>query len=593
MTSYPVVRDSELSCQIFDEISLSLKGALFIKKIEYNNDSNREIELTFNSRKLFYPPSCDDFKCFIDGNLTKVKQDWNNYSKEIEIYCDRIIIPSRKKLTIEIICSWGDFYTVIGEFRYILYHPDAALYRLHVSNYSPIDNPYIIQINDIEASDGQEYHLLDNEIRFEIINLKPKEYCFIDFLSLSTPKSLPILSHIAVDRGTDVFSNNTIIIIQHLLSDAVHLIETIHERGADKEAFFILGIPYSTKLPVVKYLVKKGYKRIITPLDYPFEAEVETLVNEAINYSKETHKKIVIIEDGGYIVPILHEKFREYLNIVLGAVEQTANGIWRDKELIADVGIDYGIPIINVAESNIKKEFESPLIGKAIRKNLELLFNKTFSDISSKDIGLVGYGATGAEIARQLILIDSKLTIFDSKQERRNEAKESGYKVASSLQELVSSNDIIIEATGRYWYPKEQEYDMLHVLSSFKHNSYYLSASSKKLGINHNYFLKMIDAGRIFNIPGFGKRYKLIRDRKEITLIADGFPINFFIGESVPDKSIDFIIALLYKCAEIIALNPGHIEKGIIDINNAENDKWGFNHAQQTIRTLDELYNRG
>ena len=60
--------------------------------------------------------------------------------------------------------------------------------------------------------------------------------------------------------------------------------------------------------------------------------------------------------------------------------------------------------------------------------------------------------------------------------------------------------------------------------------------------------------------------------------MADGFPVNFFAGESVPDKAIAFIIALLFKSAEYLI--DKNLPNGIISMND---DEHGLKFLQDDI----------
>jgi hypothetical protein len=75
-------------------------------------------------------------------------------------------------------------------------------------------------------------------------------------------------------------------------------------------------------------------------------------------------------------------------------------------------------------------------------------------------------------------------------------------------------------------------------------------------------------------------------------LVADGFPINFFLGESVPNKSIAFILAWLYKYAKIISDRHKGREKGIITTDETEDDRWGFFKSQKEIRKIHQEFER-
>ncbi|MBI4679867.1 MAG: hypothetical protein HY753_01305 [Nitrospirae bacterium] len=107
---------------------------------------------------------------------------------------------------------------------------------------------------------------------------------------------------------------------------------------------------------------------------------------------------------------------------------------------------------------------------------------------------------------------------------------------------------------------------------AFENGSWFVSASSKRLGIDYDEFERLIIRDRTTNIPGIGKRFEL-NNENILTLVADGYPINFFNSESVPDRSIEFIPTLLFKSAEFIVDNIANLEHGIINIDNNDNLK--------------------
>lgn len=127
-------------------------------------------------------------------------------------------------------------------------------------------------------------------------------------------------------------------------------------------------------------------------------------------------------------------------------------------------------------------------------------------------------------------------------------------------------------------------------LLEFNHGSYYVSASSKRLGIDYDEFKSLTKESSKVNLPGIGAKYTLVND-KEVTLLADGFPVNFFMGESVPDKAIAFILVLLFKSAEFVVEKGNTLPNAIIGMNNKQNDQYGLYQLQQEIaETHSQLY---
>lgn len=141
-------------------------------------------------------------------------------------------------------------------------------------------------------------------------------------------------------------SNFVVLIIQHLLRDFLAFAHELKNLGAAPEDAFIVGIPYSTKKRTVQSLKRMGFVNTWSPTDYPFYDDVRSALSAALDRCGETGKKLLVIEDGGYAVPMLHSEFVRQLASVHGAIEQTANGIWEDERLAEARSLR--VPVIDV-----------------------------------------------------------------------------------------------------------------------------------------------------------------------------------------------------------------------------------------------------
>ena len=355
------------------------------------------------------------------------------------------------------------------------------------------------------------------------------------------------------------FDELTLIIVPHLLRDFVPFIEALEAAGAKPDKTFIVGIPYSFKEEAHLYLLHKGYKNIWIPEDYPFSREIREVIEAASLKREGTNSKILIIEDGGYIVPAIHRSFPDLIEHVIGAVEQTANGIWAYKEIPEN---ERKIATINVAESDLKKRRESPLIGQAVFMNISKLLEKVRVGIRDKRVLVVGYGATGSEVAKSFKGNGAIVSVFDSLPERLEAAKQDGFNISQDLEVDMSNQFLVIGCTGK---------ESLHIehLLRANYGLYIVNASSKRLEIDYSDLSSITQSTE--NIPGFGTIYHLINGRK-ITLLANGFPVNFFNAESVPDYEIEFIYGLLFMSA-VHLISEDNLIPGILEVpNSIQND---------------------
>jgi len=561
--------------KIRDEFYLHLKDADCVRIITYSNNNDIPVPINLGGIKLSYFPTCKNFAVEINGESKPdlLSVTYSDYSRIVAIDLDRELAP-REKLEIRITCKWKNFVSAIDDCFFTFSFPETARYSLRLHGLNPDNRRYVFHIGGKEAVQDTDYFITADAVVFDEIPLNRTEPISFELLLLSTAKILPTFNYFLNKTQVDL-SKYIIILIQHLLSDVVHLIDGFAGKGVEKSQIYILGIPYSTKDKTVKYLKRKDYSNLAVPVEYPFDELVRSTIAKAIRASEASGKRIVIIEDGGYVVPVLHKEkgFSDKASLFVGAVEQTANGIWRDEEL-ADSGIAYCIPIIDVARSQIKVRLESPLIGRAVCRNIELLLGRDFLEISGKRVGLVGFGNTGSRIARTLKDMGAKLTIFSDKALDLHFANGEGYEIADTAEKLVQSSRIVIEATGREWAGADE-------ISAFQNGSYFVNASSKRMGIKHTEFQSLIDMEKTVNLPGIGVKYQLTTG-SSVTLLADGYPINFFDSESVPDKAIEFIPTVLFGSAMFLIEHADKFPKAIIGFSA---DKMG----KPSHPELDEL----
>ncbi|MDQ7786736.1 MAG: NAD(P)-dependent oxidoreductase [Thermodesulfovibrionales bacterium] len=578
------IDEIKYSVSIKDEYFLHLKDADCVRTITYVNEGLKSFPVDFKKIDIAFFSTCENFTVSINSitHPGSFKEDYENYSKIVRINYSGEVEPG-KKLEIQIRCKWKNFVSSIDDSFFTFTFPEKTRYKLIIQGI-PIENrPYFFHIGDRKAEKNKDYFITSDSIIFNDIDLDTNNPVRIRLLVLSTAKTLSTL-HFFADNDKVDFSEYIIILIQHLLSDFIHLVDALEQNKADKSNIFIIGIPYSTKDKTVKYLKLSNYKNLTIPQTYPFDDQVRLTMLQAIDLAMETGKQILIIEDGGYAVPILHKEYYECSEHFVGAVEQTANGIWKDEELYKELlkcKRNYCIPIMDVARSDIKLRLESPLIGRAVYHNIALLLGKDYLEIAGKKVGVAGFGNTGSRIVKTLRDMGANVTIFSDKKIDLSFAKAEGYNIADTAEELIKNCRIIIEATGREWAGVD-------AINFFQNNSYFVSASSKRLGIKYSEFMSLINTDKVLNVPGIGVKYEIISSGNAVTLLADGYPVNFFDSESVPDKAIEFIPTILFESAKFLVRNSKLLPKDIVEFRERKDDSEQLQHKKKELIELQD-----
>jgi S-adenosylhomocysteine hydrolase len=392
------------------------------------------------------------------------------------------------------------------------------------------------------------------------------------WVSIEGTYRLPVLQRLGAHyRGT--LEGLTIVAVPHLLEDFPDFAHSLVEAGARKEDIYIIGIPYSARQDVIDQLKLADFSEVHLPTEYAgIHAEIEeTFAWLAGKKARKTEEgkafHWLIIEDGGYVVPALHDDYTgqvraavdEILPHCIGAVEQTRNGIWMYQEKVP--AERRAIPVISVAESRLKLELESFWIGMAVSQNICELVERTkkFSIAEGLQALVIGAGATGCQIAKALQSRGFQVEVFDDSPIARCIAKKHGLKPVAfdvPLNMAVRDRFLVVGATGRKNVIGEAE------IRAMADGTVVVNASSKLMEINWSAISELGEPQQ----QGPAKIIYLPHSRgrgKNILILAEGYPVNFYSGRSVNPRNIELITGCLFRAAIELAT----------DLNRPEHEK--------------------
>lgn len=121
--------------------------------------------------------------------------------------------------------------------------------------------------------------------------------------------------------------------------------------------------------------------------------------------------RFVLLDEGGKLVKALHQVFPPELVTRCVAVEQTMRGI----QVLE--GLSLRCPVVDVAQSWLKKLFESPMIGESIVHDVEaqLVDVGAHVTVQPKEATVLGFGAVGQAVAASLLRRGYRVRVWDPK----------------------------------------------------------------------------------------------------------------------------------------------------------------------------------
>jgi len=329
----------------------------------------------------------------------------------------------------------------------------------------------------------------------------------------------------------------------HHQTDFVLLLEKALELGVEREMVTVIDKEYRYRhsrrvdahirrrleVPVYRYSeIKKGLSDHIRRVD---EARVAS--------GASSWTKTIIVDDGGYVLPLLQESFEPFLNFFLGAVEQTRSGIWK----LQPYAEDHRVPIFSVAESDLKATVEAHGVAQAALTCLRGLMPHEKFD--GRRAVVVGYGTIGAALADLLRRQRIDVYVADSEDSRLVAAREFGFQVSENLADLIR------QVKPRYLFSCAKPGAVGRTeLEAIEKDCVLASLTSRDAAFDKEALAAIAKARKLGTV---GTLYTDGASASNILLLANGFPLNFHFSESMPNQQSDLVMASLLAGAITLA----------------------------------------
>ncbi len=223
----------------------------------------------------------------------------------------------------------------------------------------------------------------------------------------------------------------------HMTIQTAVLIETLTQLGA-KVRWSSCNI-YSTQDHAAASIAKKG----IPVFAWKNETEEDFWWCIEKTIEAENWEPNLILDDGGDLTKIMHEKYDSKLNKVLGLSEETTTGVQRLYEMQENKLLK--VPAINVNDSVTKSKFDN-LYG--CRESLVDGIRRATDVMLSGKIALVaGFGDVGKGSAASLRSAGARVMVTEVDPICALQAAMEGYEVVN-LDDVSSIPDIFVTATG-------------------------------------------------------------------------------------------------------------------------------------------------
>ena len=266
----------------------------------------------------------------------------------------------------------------------------------------------------------------------------------------------------------------------------------------------------------------------------------------------------IIIDDGGDLVEMLHNKRPDLAVNVIGGCEETTTGVIRLKAMEKEGILKF--PMVAVNDAKCKHLFDNRYgtgqsVWDSIMRNTNLI-------IASKTVVIIGFGWCSRGIAMRAASLGAKVIVTEIDPVKAMEAKMDGYDVMK-MEQAAPLGDIFVTATG-----------CKHTITV----DHMMTMKDRAILANAGHFNVEIDMAGLeeaavsvketrANILGF-----TLSNGKTINVIGEGKLANIAAADGHPAEIMDLSFAVQAMSAMYIKNNHDKLKNGVIDVSEEIDD---------------------
>lgn len=221
------------------------------------------------------------------------------------------------------------------------------------------------------------------------------------------------------DFPDDHFAGHALIAVQHLFGSTVGLLDALASKGLKHSDMTVVGKSYSTCFGAARALLDRGANVPTDPLEQSAAEHHDPIMEKVVRRELLRYReavangtappKLLVLDEGGHIVDLLHREFRDLLPRVT-AVEQTTRGIRRAEALPS-----LDCTLVDVARAKLKLDNEMQLDAvslyqETVRKRAHLV---RCGFKMGREISILGLGKLGAPTAAYFAKRGWKVRAYD------------------------------------------------------------------------------------------------------------------------------------------------------------------------------------
>lgn len=338
-----------------------------------------------------------------------------------------------------------------------------------------------------------------------------------------------------------IFKGVKMVVTIHLEAKTAYLALTLKNCGA--EVVVTGSNPLSTQDDVAAALVKAGITVFAT--HGCTTEEYDLYLSKALDT-----KPVLIIDDGGDLVHMLHGSYKAQLQDIIGGSEETTTGVHRLKALAQAGGLAF--PMIAVNDSNCKYLFDNRYgTGQSAWDGIMRTTNLA---IAGKTVVIAGYGWCGKGAALRAKGLGANVIVTEVDPVKGIEAVFDGFRTMP-MQEAAKYGDFFLTVTGCKDVIRKEHMQVMKdgaVLANAGHFDVEIRKPDlESLSVQPPYEVR-------HNIM----TYTLANGHK-LNLLGEGRLVNLACGDGHPVEIMDLSFAMQFLAMRYLLQNQGKLKAGV------------------------------
>ncbi len=355
----------------------------------------------------------------------------------------------------------------------------------------------------------------------------------------------------------------------HLEAKTAYLCKVLATGGAE---MYITGSnPLSTQDDVAAALVHDGLNVFAWhgATDEEYERHISKVIEAGPN---------VIIDDGGDLVNLIHNKYPEKIKDVIGGCEETTTGIIRLIAMNKDKKLKF--PMVLVNNAKCKYLFDNRYgTGQSVWDGINRTTNLI---VAGKNVVVAGYGWCGKGVAMRAKGLGASVIITEIDPIKAMEAVMDGFKVMK-MEEAAKVGDFFVTVTGCCDVITEKSFNVMKdgaILCNAGHFDVEVDVKGlKEIAVEEKLARN--------NIMG----YKL-KNGNWIYVIGEGRLVNLAAGDGHPAEIMDMSFAIQALSALYIVKHKGEFNENIIYVPEEVDKEVSRRKLKFWNLEIDELSNK-